>query len=170
MCHPSIRMVAVLSIVLSAAACSSGTSSSAPTVAATTTTAAPTTTLAATTTTSAPQPQTATKGDAFCVALISAMQSENTVDLDNGTPESLKATTAATIEAVTVAQAVVPKDFELTMSAFATFLDSVQKALAANNYDRVAFAASDAGKAVLTDPAVGAAFNEIDAYLAAHCA
>jgi len=128
-----------------------------------------TTTAPSTTITVSSQPETAVKGDEFCVAFLAAMAAENTIDLDNGTPESLEASTAAALEAVKAAQTIAPKDFHDVATAFVEFLSKFQSALADNRYDRVAFASSTAGQAILNDPAGGTTFNAIDAYLGAKC-
>jgi hypothetical protein len=157
------RLGLVPVLVCAAAACSSG-SSSGKSPAVTTTqpasTAPPTTVRAG---------GTAVKGDAFCKAATAGFRAENSVDLENGSPASLRRTAAAAIVAAKAAQKLAPDDAQALMATLVKRLGDFQRVLAANNYDVAAFKASTAGQQLLNDPALGQTFESLNAYLETKC-
>jgi hypothetical protein len=64
---------------------------------------------------------------------------------------------------------VVPKDAADVVARMVALQEKFNKVLADNNYDTAAFAASDAGLALINDPSFAQTGKDLDAYLADKC-
>ena len=153
-------VVGIVLLICAVGACSSNKSS--PVASSTTTT---TTTTIPTTTSSAP----VARNEAFCDAVKEGFRAENAVDLEHGSPESLRKSSAVAIAKVKAAQEHVPEAYKVVWAHLLEGLQKFEQVLADNNYGITAFKSSPAGKQLLNDPTLGQTFQRLENYLENTC-
>jgi hypothetical protein len=113
--------------------------------------------------------ETATEGDAFCVAAQSADTTGDAVDFEGSTPEVLEAQIVASLDAAKAALDLAPADIEDTAQSLVGFQQRIVDMLEDNDYDIVKVGESEEGRALFSDPELQTVGEELDAYLADKC-
>lgn len=171
---PLVTPLLVGTLALMVAACSSdGDTDNSPTTTlgddvSADVTDAPDATAAPATTDAPDGGETATEGDAFCIAAKVADQAGN-VDFVGATPEQLRVQIDESIDAGKAALALAPADIEDVATKLVSFQERLSALFEKYDYDLDAIGTSTDGQALLSDPELSSVGEQLDQYLAEKC-